>query len=47
MALRIFLFTIAALLSGAHFFRASNYTMVVLCLVTPLFDRFVALMKKA
>lgn len=36
MALRIFLFTIAALLSGAHFFRASNYTMVVLCLVTPL-----------
>jgi hypothetical protein len=36
MALRIFLFTIAALLSGAHFFRASNYALLVLCLATPM-----------
>lgn len=36
MALRIFLFTIAALLSGAHFFRANNYALVFLCLVTPM-----------
>jgi len=36
MALRIFLFTIAALLSGAHFFRANHYALVILCLATPM-----------
>jgi hypothetical protein len=36
IALRIFLFNIAALLSGAHFFRANNYALVILCLVTPM-----------
>jgi len=36
MTLRIFLFTIAALVSGAHFFRANNYALVALCLVIPM-----------
>ncbi|MFA5914406.1 MAG: hypothetical protein WC830_12695 [Burkholderiales bacterium] len=36
MALRIGLFTAAALLLGAHFLRAANFVMVALCLVAPL-----------
>jgi len=36
MLLRIILFLIAALLFGAHFFRAGNLVMVGLCLLAPL-----------
>ena len=36
MLLRIILFAIAALLLGAHFFRAGNMIMVGLCLLAPL-----------
>lgn len=36
MSVRISLFAIAALLLGAHFFRASNFLLVALCLATPL-----------
>jgi hypothetical protein len=36
MPLRITLFTIAALLLGAHFYRAGNFLLVALCLAAPL-----------
>lgn len=36
MAFRIVLFTIAAALTAAHFFRAENYGMVALSLAMPL-----------
>ena len=36
MALRISLFSIAALLLGAHFLRAGNMPLVALCLMAPL-----------
>jgi hypothetical protein len=36
MSVRIGLFAIAALLLGAHFFRAGNFLLVALCLATPL-----------
>jgi len=36
MLLRIVLFSIAALLLGAHFVRAGNMPMVGLCLLAPL-----------
>ena len=36
MLLRIILFSIAALLLSAHFFRAGNLTMAGLCLLAPL-----------
>lgn len=36
MILRISLFTVAALLLGAHFLRAGNLLMVALCLAAPL-----------
>ena len=36
MALRIGLFVIAALLAGAHFFRAGNVLLVALSLACPL-----------
>ena len=36
MFVRISLFAIAALLLGAHFFRASNFLLVDLCLAMPL-----------
>ena len=36
MSARITLFILAALLAGAHFFRAGNFLLVALCLVTPL-----------
>lgn len=36
MTFRIVLFTIAAALTAAHFFRAGNYGMVALSLATPL-----------
>jgi hypothetical protein len=36
MSVRISLFSIAALLLGAHFFRADNFLLLALCLATPL-----------
>lgn len=36
MGLRISLYAIAALLLGAHFLRAGNVLMMVLCLAAPL-----------
>lgn len=36
MMLRICLFSIAALLLGAHFFRAGNLALVALCVLAPL-----------
>ena len=36
MSVRISLFAIAALLLGAHFFRADNFLLLALCLATPL-----------
>ena len=36
MGLRISLFVVAALLLGAHFLRAANLALVVLCLAAPL-----------
>jgi hypothetical protein len=36
MPLRIALFAIAAILLGAHFYRAGNYLLVALCLAVPL-----------
>jgi hypothetical protein len=36
MSVRISLFVIAALLLGAHFFRAGNFLLLALCLATPL-----------
>ena len=36
MVLRITLYSIAAALLGAHFFRAGNLAMVALCLAAPL-----------
>lgn len=36
MRLRISLFIVAALLLGAHFLRAANLALVVLCLAAPL-----------
>lgn len=36
MALRICLFSIAAVLLGAHFFRVGNLAMLALCLSAPL-----------
>jgi hypothetical protein len=36
MSVRISLFVIAALLLGAHYFRADNFLLVALCLATPL-----------
>ncbi len=36
MKLRISLFTIAAALMAAHFFRAGSFWIVALCLTTPL-----------
>jgi hypothetical protein len=36
MAFRISLFVIAALLLGAHFFRAGNLPVAALCLASPL-----------
>jgi len=36
MGLRIALYTVAALLLGAHFLRAGNLLMMALCLATPL-----------
>lgn len=36
MALRISLFTVAALLLGAHFLRAGNFLMVAVCVASPL-----------
>lgn len=36
MKLRIVLFSIAALLLGAHFYRAGDYYVVALCLSVPL-----------
>lgn len=36
MTLRISLFTIAAILLGAHFLRSGNLVMVALCLAAPL-----------
>lgn len=36
MKLRIILFSIAALLLGAHFFRAGGLALVALCLLAPL-----------
>lgn len=36
MLLRIALFEIAAILLGAHFYRAGNFLLVALCLVVPL-----------
>jgi len=35
MALRVCLFSLSALLLGAHFFRGGNFAMVALCLVSP------------
>jgi uncharacterized membrane protein HdeD (DUF308 family) len=35
MSVRISLFVIAALLLGAHFFRAGNFLLVALCLAVP------------
>jgi Na+-transporting NADH:ubiquinone oxidoreductase subunit NqrE len=40
MTLRIVLFLIAAALAGAHFLRAGSYSMVALCLATPLLFLF-------
>ena len=36
MTFRIVLFAIAAILLGAHFYRAGDYWLVFLCLATPL-----------
>ncbi len=36
MSIRISLFTIAALLLGAHFYRAGNFLLVAVCLAAPL-----------
>jgi hypothetical protein len=36
MSVRITLYIIAALLLGAHFYRAGSYLVVALCLATPL-----------
>ena len=36
MPLRIALFTIAALLLGAHYYRAGQFLLVALCLAAPL-----------
>jgi len=36
MALRIGLYTLAALLLGAHFLRAGNFLMVAVCVASPL-----------
>ena len=36
MSVRIILFILAALLAGAHFYRAGNYLLVALSLATPL-----------
>ena len=36
MIVRVSLFVVAALLIGAHFLRASNVPLVVLCLAAPL-----------
>jgi hypothetical protein len=36
MSVRITLYSIAALLLGAHFYRAGGYLLVALCLATPL-----------
>lgn len=36
MSLRISLYTVAALLLGAHFLRAGNFLMVAVCLASPL-----------
>ena len=36
MILRIVLFVIAALLLGAHYFRAGNMLLVVICVAAPL-----------
>ena len=36
MLLRIALFEIAAVLLGAHFYRAGNFLLVALCLAVPL-----------
>ncbi|MBE0624685.1 MAG: hypothetical protein IH606_07735 [Burkholderiales bacterium] len=36
MGLRIALYTVAALLLGAHFLRAGNLAMMTLCLAVPL-----------
>jgi hypothetical protein len=36
MILRLSLFVVAALLSGAHFLRAGDVALVVLCLAAPL-----------
>jgi hypothetical protein len=36
MSVRITLYIIAALLLGAHFYRAGSYLVVALCLTTPL-----------
>jgi hypothetical protein len=36
MRLRIALYTVSALLLGAHFLRAANLVMVALCLAAPL-----------
>jgi len=36
MTLRVVLFVVAALLLGAHFYRAGNFLLVALCLAAPL-----------
>ncbi|MBK5105979.1 MAG: hypothetical protein MUP61_08400 [Burkholderiales bacterium] len=36
MSLRIALYTVSALLLGAHFLRAGNLVMVALCIAAPL-----------
>ena len=36
MILRIGIFVVAALLLGAHFYRAGDFPLVALCLVVPL-----------
>jgi hypothetical protein len=36
MFVRITIYVIAALLLGAHFYRAGSYLLVALCLATPL-----------
>ncbi len=36
MVARISLYVVAALLLGAHFLRAANYLLVLLCLAAPL-----------
>ncbi len=40
MPVRITLYVIAALLLGAHFYRAGSYLLVALCLATPMLFLF-------